>query len=126
MLRTRSRSTRRRSAVLTAAGMLLGLSGLMPVAVRAQTALPSGLRFGPATVVDPTFFGPEPQVTTERPAPGAVPGALDPSRLFVDNPTLSTAGLSLLHRSKDGGASFRVVFNPDCAAMTRRLRVRPG
>lgn len=79
------------------------------------------LGFGPATIVSAHFLGPEPQVTVERPAPAQVGGPLDADRMFVDWPMGLASTSSQLHRSEDGGDSFRLLFDLDCPE-----RNRPG
>lgn len=81
----------------------------------------TGMDFGPATIVSAHFLGPEPQVTVERPSPSQVGGPLLADRMFVDWPMGLASTSSQLHRSEDGGDSFRLLFDMGCPQ-----RNRPG
>jgi hypothetical protein len=88
----------------------VGASSSFPL-VRAATA---PLRFAPSTIVSPSVLGGEPQMSFERPVPGALPG-LDPKRGFVDWPVSSRTMIGTLWRTTDGGDSYRQVVDPTCA-----------
>ena len=77
------------------------------------------LEFGPASLVSAHFLGAEPQMTMERRVPGALDGVTNPDRIFVDHPLSSRAQIGQLHRSLDGGDSFRLLFDPTCAQRSR-------
>src|SRR5205807_2179257 len=75
-------------------------------------SVPHDLAFTPATVVDPTLFGPEPGLTVERPLAACPPtagtscslsGAVEANRVFVVNPSKSSESMAMLHRSTNGG-----------------------
>ena len=81
---------------------------------------PHDLGFAPQTIVSANFMGQEPQVSIERPGPaGALPGAIDPRRVFIDWPVGSTSNISQLNRSLDGGDSFRMLVDAGCAVRNR-------
>lgn len=101
-------------------------TGAVSAAATARPTLPSSLAFEPATVVSPTFLGAEPQVNVERPLGGAPAGATDPSRIFVDWPLGSGVQIGQLSRSTDGGASFRLLYDPTCAARSRPMCTTSG
>ncbi|MDQ3940092.1 MAG: Ig-like domain-containing protein [Actinomycetota bacterium] len=75
--------------------------------------------FAPATVVSAHFLGSEPQLSMERLLPGSDPDRVDPDRLFVDWPLTSRQQIGQIVRSTDGGDSFRLLFDPGCAARSR-------
>jgi hypothetical protein len=75
--------------------------------------------FAPSTIVAPGFFGPEPQTTLERRVPASIPGRVDPNRIFVDWPFSTQTQADLLHRSTDGGDSFRLLLDPACTFRNR-------
>src|ERR671930_659306 len=78
------------------------------------------LSFAPSTVVSAHFLGGEPQTTLERReawTPSGTP--VDPNRVFVDWPLSSRSNIGQLNRSLDGGDSFRLLFDPTCAARSR-------
>jgi hypothetical protein len=76
--------------------------------------------FAPSTTVSAHFMGAEPQTTLERPIAGvSQAGRVDPDRVFVDWPLTSRTQTSQLSRSTDGGASFRLLFDPACASRNR-------
>lgn len=77
------------------------------------------LEFGPATTVSAHFLGAEPQMTMERRVPGAPDNVTNPNRIFVDHPLSTRAQIGQLHRSLDGGESFRLLFDPACAQRSR-------
>jgi hypothetical protein len=77
------------------------------------------LEFGPATLVSAHFLGAEPNITIERHLPGSNISTVDGQRVFVDFPLSSRAQIGQLHRSTDGGDSFRVLFDPDCPERSR-------
>ncbi len=118
--------TRRRTTALTVlalGGVLLAplaapASGVtpQPAVVFPKDALPA---FGPSAVVSANLLGAEPQTTLERPVPGSLPGAINPDRVFVDWPLSSRAMTGTLHRSLDGGKTFRLLFDPLCAPRSR-------
>ncbi len=82
--------------------------------------------FGPAAVVSAHFLGAEPQTTVERPTAASLKGALDPNRVFVDWPVSSRTQTGTLHRSLDGGKTFRLLFDPLCAARSRPMCTTGG
>jgi hypothetical protein len=75
--------------------------------------------FAPSTIVSAHFLGAEPQTTLERNVKGSLAGRLDPKRIFVDWPLTSRTQTSQLSRSTDGSDSFRLLFDPLCAARNR-------
>ncbi|HEV3231361.1 MAG TPA: hypothetical protein VG245_03815, partial [Candidatus Dormibacteraeota bacterium] len=77
------------------------------------------MAFGPSTIVDPVFLSAEPQVNVERILPGSLPGAVDPKRIFVDWPLSTRTQTGQLHRSTDGGDSFRNLVDLTCAPRSR-------
>jgi len=79
----------------------------------------ASLQFAPATLVSAHYLCAEPQVTMERNLPISQSGRLDPNRLFTDCPLTSRTQTSLFNRSTDGGDSFRLLFDPTCAARNR-------
>jgi hypothetical protein len=84
------------------------------------TFVDDGIAFGPAAIVSTQFLGSEPQVTIERRHPNTPASAgIDPSRVFIDWPLSSRSGIGQLHRSLDGGETFRVLFDPLCANRSR-------
>lgn len=98
-------------------------------------SVPHDLGFAPATIVDPTLFGPEPGLTVERPLPTcpatpvagcSQPGAVDANRVFVANPSKSSEGMAMLHRSTNGGRSFRLLVNADCPALNKPVCLTGG
>ena len=118
--------TRRRTTALS----IVALAGalLAPLAAPANGATPQPAvvfpkdalpAFGPSALVDASFLGAEPQTTVERPVPGSLPGAINPNRVFVDWPLSSRAMTGTLHRSLDGGKTFRLLFDPACAPRSR-------
>ncbi|MCA1720377.1 MAG: hypothetical protein LC779_04465 [Actinobacteria bacterium] len=82
--------------------------------------------FGPASVVSAHFLGAEPQTTLERPTAASVKGALDKNRVFVDWPVSSRTQTGTLHRSLDGGKTFRLLFDPLCAPRSRPMCTTGG
>jgi hypothetical protein len=82
--------------------------------------------FGPAAVVSAHLLGAEPQTTVERPTAASAKGALDPKRVFVDWPLSSRAQTGTLHRSLDGGKTFRLIFDPLCAPRSRPMCTTGG
>ncbi|MCU1674395.1 MAG: hypothetical protein JWN77_2508 [Frankiales bacterium] len=82
--------------------------------------------FGPAAVVSAHFLGAEPQTTLERPTAASVKGALDENRVFVDWPVSSRTQTGTLHRSLDGGKTFRLLFDPLCAPRSRPMCTTGG
>ena len=90
-----------------------------PAATRAAPVLPHDIRFTPQTIVSANWLGQEPQVSIERPAAGALPGAIDPRRVFIDWPVGSTSNISELSRSTDGGDTFRLIVDSQCAVRSR-------
>lgn len=79
----------------------------------------STLRFSPATLVSAHYLCAEPQQTVERTTSSSQAGRLDPNRVFADCPLTSRTQTSLFSRSTDGGDSFRLLFDPTCAARNR-------
>jgi uncharacterized repeat protein (TIGR01451 family) len=79
----------------------------------------NAIAFAPSTVVSASFLGAEPQVTIERRIPQTALGSIDPNRVFVDWPLSSRSGIGQLHRSLDGGDSFRLLFDRTCAFRSR-------
>lgn len=75
--------------------------------------------FAPSSIVAPGFFGPEPMTVMERRVPGSQPGRIDPNRILVDWPFSTQTQADLLHRSTDGGDSFRLVLDPSCTFRNR-------
>src|ERR687887_460090 len=64
--------------------------------------------------------GGEPQTTLERRESWTPNGApVDPNRIFVDWPLSTRSNIGQLNRSLDGGDSFRLLFDPTCAARSR-------
>src|SRR5205823_15116741 len=83
--------------------------------------------FAPATLASATFMTGEPQITMERPVPGSpAPPGIDPNRIFIDWPLSSRSNTGQLSRSLDGGDSFRLLFDPLCAARQRPNCVTGG
>ena len=89
------------------------------VVTAAATTLPSDITFAPSTVVSPTVLGAEPQVSFERPVAGTQPGAIDPSRGFIDWPLSSRTNTGTLWRTVNGGDSWRMLYDPACAQRQR-------
>ena len=83
------------------------------------------LTFEPASIVSAHFLGPEPMVTMERPVAG-FEQATDPDRIFVDWPLSPLEKIGQLSRSEDGGESFRLLYDPDCARFSRPTCVAEG
>ncbi len=84
------------------------------------TFVDNGIAFGPAAIVSTQFLGSEPQVTIERRHANTPASAgIDPNRVFIDWPLSSRSGIGQLHRSLDGGETFRVLFDPLCANRSR-------
>jgi hypothetical protein len=82
----------------------------------------TGVGFAPATLASAHFLGAEPQVTIEPEGP-----ATDPDRMFVDWPLTTIGGqIGQLSRSVDGGESFRLLYDPGCAARSRPTCVTGG
>lgn len=77
-----------------------------------NTIRDTSIRFGPASVVDPSIFGGEPAVTTDRSKSSA---------WWIDWPIGSRSNTGTLHRSFDGGDTFRLVTNSRCP-----VRRKPG
>lgn len=77
------------------------------------------IAFEPATVVSAHWLGAEPQVTMERRTSVSEAGRLDPNRIFIDWPLSTRAQTGQLNRSLDGGDSFRLLYDPTCAARSR-------
>ena len=77
------------------------------------------LQFAPATLMSAHFLCGEPQTTVERTLPGSQNGKLDPNRVYADCPLTSRTQTSLFSRSTDGGDSFRLLYDPACAARNR-------
>lgn len=77
------------------------------------------VRFAPATIASAHFLGAEPQLSMERLVPGSDPDRVDPDRLFVDWPLTTRQQIGQIARSTDGGDSFRMLFDPACAARSR-------
>ena len=77
------------------------------------------VEFAPATVVSAHFLGAEPQLSMERLVRGSDPDRVDPDRLFVDWPLTTRQQIGQIARSTDGGDSFRMLFDPACAARSR-------
>lgn len=82
------------------------------------------LSFGPATIVSAHFLGPEPMLTMERELPDSemqegFEDRTDRQRLFVDWPLSPLDKIGQLSRSTDGGDSFRLLFDLDCAEFSR-------
>ncbi|MFN2525694.1 MAG: hypothetical protein ABR505_05455 [Actinomycetota bacterium] len=75
--------------------------------------------FAPSTIVSAHFLGAEPQITMERLLPGSERKAIDPNRIFIDWPLTSQFNIGQLSRSTDGGASFRLLFDPMCPERSR-------
>lgn len=80
----------------------------------------NALSFAPATIASAHFLGSEPQTTLERREAWTPQGApVDPNRIFLDWPLSSRSNIGQLSRSLDGGDSFRLLFDPTCAARSR-------
>jgi uncharacterized repeat protein (TIGR01451 family) len=78
------------------------------------------LTFAPSTIGSAHFLGAEPQTTIERRESWTPAGApVDPNRIFLDWPLSSRSNIGQLSRSLDGGDSFRLLFDPACAARSR-------
>ena len=77
------------------------------------------VQFAPATLVSAHYLCAEPQTTVERNLPSSQFGKLDPNRIYTDCPLTSRTQTSLFNRSTDGGDSFRLLFDPTCAARNR-------
>ncbi len=127
--------TSRRLFFPALAALLLGGGLLAPVASGALAVTPApGVvfktdarpTFGPAAVVSAHFLGAEPQTTVELPTAASVKGALDPNRVFVDWPVSSRTQTGTLHRSLDGGKTFRLLFDPLCAPRSRPMCTTGG
>jgi uncharacterized repeat protein (TIGR01451 family) len=79
----------------------------------------AGIAFAPATLVSAHFLCGEPQETVERPVANTQAGRIDANRIFADCPLTSRSQTSLLNRSTDGGASFRLLLDPACSPRNR-------
>ena len=82
------------------------------------------MSFGPATVASAHFLGAEPQIVMERRVMrgaglSSSSDAINPERIFMDWPLTTSPQIGQLSRSVDGGDSFRLLFDPDCAARSR-------
>lgn len=75
------------------------------------------LQFAPATLVSAHYLCAEPQTVIERTLPGS--SGTDPNLVYADCPLTSRTQTSLFSRSTDGGDSFRLMFDPTCAARNR-------
>jgi hypothetical protein len=75
--------------------------------------------FAPATIVSPVFIGGEPQTTLERPLSNTIGGSIDPNRVFVDEPLSTRSQTGQIHRSIDGGDTFRTLLDLSCAPRQR-------
>lgn len=75
--------------------------------------------FAPATIVSAHFLGTEPMMVMERPISESPPGVIDPNRIFVDWILGSSTGISQLSRSLDGGDTFRLLIDLECALRSR-------
>jgi len=79
----------------------------------------TSLAFAPSTTVSAHFLGAEPQTTIERTVAGSQPSRIDTNRIFVDWPLSTRTEIGQLSRSLDGGDSFRLLYDPTCAARSR-------
>jgi hypothetical protein len=79
---------------------------------RINTILDRTLLFSPATIVNPSLFGGEPAVTTDR---------SNPKAWWIDWPIGFRSNTGILTRSLDGGDTFRLMTNPRCP-----FRRKPG
>jgi hypothetical protein len=123
----------RSRALLPVLALLAGVGALAAPIATAATPQPAVSfpkdnlpAFGPAAVVSAHLLGAEPQTTVERPTAASVKGALNPNRVFVDWPLSSRAQTGTLHRSLDGGKTFRLIFDPLCSPRSRPMCTTGG
>lgn len=90
-----------------------------PTTAQPSVKFDQGLAFAPATLVSAHWLCAEPQTALERPISRSEPGRINAQRIFVDCPVSHYTQTSLLHRSLDGGDSFRIVVDPACNARNR-------
>src|SRR2546423_5379496 len=95
------------------------VSAPLPVTPTVAFDTTTTLAFAPSTTVSAHFLGAEPQTTIERTVPGSTPRRINTNRTFVDWPLSTRTDIGQLSRSLDGGDSFRLLYDPTCAARSR-------
>jgi hypothetical protein len=84
------------------------------------TYVDNALTFAPSTLVSAHWIAGEPQLTMERTnAPWSDASKTSDNRMFIDWPLSSRSNIGMLNRSTDGGNSFRLLFDLNCASRDR-------